>query len=945
MNGTRRRRRPFAIRMKRIASSSLLFVAFFSSAHGSPADATTPYTDAHVDMTTVPITDASPDNYVTLTVQLRNGEHDSLDLDVTIAPPSGWSAVNDRRSISLGPGFSGSALFTLWVPPFASADSLYEAIITAATADGDFAGETIQQIGVRTVRGVEIGTDRSIVSADPGSEVKHIFRIRNTGNGSATFTLKIKSIPDWPVRIDSRSIRAAPGEDQFVETTLSIPGDAPIGTSHLLNLTVTPSGPVDGPPGGESVLSTVTTLVEEVREGTVYRHLPVRAQLSVTGREGEESSYGIRTGTEGAISDELRIDFDADVVASPDDGNSYSRWESQNVRGGITSDRWEVYGGDVRITLPDIAGRSICGRGARLHMNGFGADALLFGARERSTSAGNAWSAVLRRRMDSGHKLWRGIEADWLRRTSRESAAFPEGRRDLYSLTAAFAPLSQTAVTLETGWGRLAGREGIQTGQAAQFELEHRGDLFSLLGRVWSGSSSYPGANRDRDGFTTFSRYVPQWGPIFWLSADGSRGRSTPDPGSSSLSTSTFRAGSRFSPRRGLRLELSAGRLTDRECDTGEIRNTGEEDVVLSAWLPCGSFLLGASGRTGHGWNKIAGSEGPLREGGFSLSGSIARLRTSLRWTLAEEWQGVGGGTLRSETYFGDVGWSSRSGRSQVGISAESEQYGTSGMPASHRYTLRPRFDWRVKQKLGLRTEHSLRSDGGDFHTERWQLIARWSDAEAIPVFWAPVRGEATVSVFLDDNLDGSRGADEVGAAGVEIDLDGDKRFTDADGESSWPGIDRGEPMLNINIATLPAGYTTTAPIPFTISIEPGEPVAIEIALAPDCTARGLVLLDYNYDGRAGANEPGAGDIRLVLVRDGAVVAECLTGADGYYNFTHAPPGRGEIRIADGWLPAGWVYTGASSLKCDLRPGKTTELPPFGVATRKKPIIKTFSAR
>lgn len=124
--------------------------------------------------------------------------------------------------------------------------------------------------------------------------------------------------------------------------------------------------------------------------------------------------------------------------------------------------------------------------------------------------------------------------------------------------------------------------------------------------------------------------------------------------------------------------------------------------------------------------------------------------------------------------------------------------------------------------------------------------------------------------------------------------------------------------------------------------------VCITYFFEPFVSIGDRVWLDVDRDGLQGAGEPPLGDVRVVLERDGEVVAETVTDAAGFYSFTGLQGSAGyRLRVV---APAGYGFTvrdaGADAADSDVDAAGVVDVvaPADGVDAAGTPDDPSFDA-
>lgn len=156
-------------------------------------------------------------------------------------------------------------------------------------------------------------------------------------------------------------------------------------------------------------------------------------------------------------------------------------------------------------------------------------------------------------------------------------------------------------------------------------------------------------------------------------------------------------------------------------------------------------------------------------------------------------------------------------------------------------------------------------------------------------------RGEAAVSVFLDEDGDGRRSANEKALAGVGITAgsSGAADPTDAKGHAFVEGLQPYEKVLvSVDESTLPDPFLVPRGKGVVVTPRPGVPAVLELAVAPTAEVEGELT---SADG-----SPAAGVALELLAPDGSVTAQTRSEYDGYFLLDRVTYGTYRLRVAAG---------------------------------------------
>ena len=154
-------------------------------------------------------------------------------------------------------------------------------------------------------------------------------------------------------------------------------------------------------------------------------------------------------------------------------------------------------------------------------------------------------------------------------------------------------------------------------------------------------------------------------------------------------------------------------------------------------------------------------------------------------------------------------------------------------------------------------------------------------------------RGQAAVTVFLDQNGDGIRspGDEALPGVGVTAGQLGTSDPTDAGGHAVVEGLNPYEPVLiSIDESTLPDPFLVPVGKGFVMTPRPGVAAELEIAVSPTGEIEGVIH---------GLEDTPRAGVELELVdAAGRVAATTLTEYDGFFLFDRVAYGTYRLRLA-----------------------------------------------
>lgn len=153
-------------------------------------------------------------------------------------------------------------------------------------------------------------------------------------------------------------------------------------------------------------------------------------------------------------------------------------------------------------------------------------------------------------------------------------------------------------------------------------------------------------------------------------------------------------------------------------------------------------------------------------------------------------------------------------------------------------------------------------------------------------------RGQAAVSVFLDENGDGFRSAGEKALPGVGVTA-GQHGAADPTDDRGFAFVENLQPyekvLVSVDESTLPDPFLMPRGKGMVVTPRPGVPAVIELAVAPTGEVEGTIV------GQDDAPKPG---VELELVDEsGAVAARAMSEYDGFFLFDRVAYGRYRLQL------------------------------------------------
>jgi hypothetical protein len=180
-------------------------------------------------------------------------------------------------------------------------------------------------------------------------------------------------------------------------------------------------------------------------------------------------------------------------------------------------------------------------------------------------------------------------------------------------------------------------------------------------------------------------------------------------------------------------------------------------------------------------------------------------------------------------------------------------------------------------------------------------------------------RGQAAVSVFLDENGDGRRSPGEEALEGVGLTAGayGSSEPTNVRGHAFVEGLQPySKVLISVDESTLPDPFLVPRGKGLVVTPRPGVPAVIELAISPTGEVEGELV--------APDDKPVAGVELELIGPNGVVVARTMSEYDGFFLFERVPYGRYKLKMSAGSEqvlgPAGDLAT-----EIELGPQQTVE--------------------
>ncbi len=815
-----------------------------------------------------------------------------VEVSLRAQAPEGWDHLGVPAGLALAPGEDEVVFLTVAVPRTAPAGS-YRVRLWARWEHGEAQAEA--EVRVTAVAAVELLPPRG-EAVGPGDAVSYDLVLVNRGNVLDRFSADASSAHGWPVRVEPREMNLRPGEKGTIRLVLSIPAGAEPGRD-LLSVTVRSGEGAEAraawfttvlPPGPEAIVGTVLSELE-MRLGGRLGYDPISSRrLSLLTLSGGGEVLG------GEVS--LLFHLTGPWGPTPYTLSRFSLGYDQGWA-------WAA-AGEVGLDLSSL-------------LLSLGANGMSAGI----TTASGCAALVTGWRGNEGRFGARGVwHGAWgeLGMAVRETRGVDQVRAGALWVTGwigdGLAVHGETGLALVDPYLDVALLVGLTATAGTTLDLQ--ADLYAVGPRFPSPRSDRAGISLsgqltlDPVGLTFTTRWerdnvldialVPTmvhsdltaavgWSPTRWPAA--------------LFATAAFRRNQGFGP----------GPAVDR-------RN---RLLDLAVTLDYSWLVFRLSGRWRWEEDLIAATSQRIEEYGqrFTLALSQTKAALALHQAVA-----YSNGSFASVANRVDVEWLTPAG---LGLDFHHASDG-GGVGIEIPFTFSPATS--ITARLDVRWDSSGEARGlyGEVGFEHGFV--------ATPPF-LPVKGWVEGMVFVDENGNGRLDPREPEVTGVVLAVDGTQVSTGADGRFVFPPLAPGIYVLNID--RLPAGVRPQVELPLEVEVVLAGRTSVHIPCERLGEISGVVYDDQDRSGTRDAGEGGLGRVRLVLERDGEMVAEAYTNPLGAFSFLDLPGGEYWVRVDATSLPERYELTTPETVVVQLPPGATDEVL-CGAWQRPRPVVVVY---
>lgn len=174
--------------------------------------------------------------------------------------------------------------------------------------------------------------------------------------------------------------------------------------------------------------------------------------------------------------------------------------------------------------------------------------------------------------------------------------------------------------------------------------------------------------------------------------------------------------------------------------------------------------------------------------------------------------------------------------------------------------------------------------------------------------------------VFVDENLNGQRDADEELLEGIDVLVDRHTvASTNAQGQFKVSGIEAGTHTLSLDMRNIPAFYEPASDKTEVI-LEKGKTTQVFLPVVPLGRLSGKLYLDVDENGERDEKDELLPDVLIVLYKEGEALRSVVSDSNGGFTFDNVRPGLYSIVVDEVDIQRVYTHTGRSILEVTVAP-------------------------
>ncbi len=754
-------------------------------------------------------------------------------------------------------------------------------------------------------------------------------RIVNRGNCQIDLGLKIKSTPEYPIKIDPSGIALEAGNSQVINLRVKTDEKIKQRIRQIIEVKVEPEELRNYAVSVTQMIS-VEIIPKVTEKPDLYHTLP--SQVSLVYAWGEKrGDFQVEFSGLGSLDKEgkHKIDF---LFRGPDIQEK-SRWGKRDeLKVSFLSRHLDLHFGDRSYLLSPLTERQSYGRGIEVDIRPgkFGLGAFFLDNRwgPPKTSKVGAYLSY-----DFNAKF--NLKGNFLIKGMRRPFSFRDYDARIYSLQTGFKPVKEMHLNLEYGFSQ-SEKEGESNDFA--FRVDLAGHIFNQISysleRTFAGSQ-YFGYVNDADyksGTLSFPIYRKLRGELFYrtyennLDVDSTKGTANREK--------TYQASISYSFASGTQISLDYKNLFREDYVLPADYNYEEKTVKLGLTESVGKFSLSTQ----------------LERGRFE-----DRIKDNIRDNLERYSLYLNFNPRHGQTYslYARIGHSSFTG--------SPERTKSSGISSF----------WHIKKKISLSLNYRWDESGVARNQGQNNLLAtlsyslphnhalvfrsQWSESKQgsgedfsfLAMYSIPLKiplTEKNSSGVLKGRVYDEESSSKTPVPKVILTTQGATAITDNQGEFIFPSLEPGTCFLQLERSSIGLDRVPIERLPLLIEVRPGKTAEIEIGVVRSCRISGQVkVLPSAPDKKQSGGEtrfgdsllwigPGEKENLVKILGNTLVELSCgrenlrqLTDQNGGFVFEDIRPGKWILKVRADNLPSQY-YLEQKEFQIELKPGEKNEV-------------------
>ncbi|UCB52270.1 MAG: hypothetical protein JSV10_09845 [Candidatus Zixiibacteriota bacterium] len=394
------------------------------------------------------ISEIGPGKIVTGSFLVSNHTQQEEELFEELTLPAGWQEiVTDEFTLKLKAEEQQVRVVAFLVPLTSPAGRYQIRYSVRSQRDYSIADSDTLSLVVLPVTNLEILVEDKPEMVIAGQAYQVRLRLVNRGNSRTHVKLKLKSNPDYPVKMHPSEIALEAGASQIITVEVRTEEELKQRIRHTLAIKAEAE---ESKNGGGSVGQTVSVeIIPKVTgEFDPYHKLPVQVALIGAGQDGE-NGFQVELSGSGGLDQEgtQRVDF---LLRGPDIQDRSRRGKRDEYRISYHYEHLSLHFGDRSYSLSPLTDRLSYGRGveANVHHRSFRFGAFRLKSRWGKPEARKVGAYLAYRFSDKF-----GVRGNFLTKSKEATLSFAGYDDRIYSVQAEIRPNETLKLDMEFGFG------------------------------------------------------------------------------------------------------------------------------------------------------------------------------------------------------------------------------------------------------------------------------------------------------------------------------------------------------------------------------------------------------------------------------------------------------------------------------------------------------------